>query len=270
MTMTKKPAPGARPKKVAPDEPRTPYERVKALGLWGLLSAFEEVEGEPWVERLLDIEERERHRRSLERRLKNARIGRFKPMVDFEWGWPKKIERTAIDEALRLDFMKEGANVILLGPNGVGKTMIAQNIAHEAILSGKTVRMTTASELLCDLAAQEGTTALLRRIRRYANPSLLVIDELGYLSSTARHGDLLFEVVTRRYQEQRPIVITTNKPFSEWNQVFPSAGCVVTLVDRLVHRSEIIVIEGESYRHKEAQERSHRKAKSRGKVPSGS
>lgn len=252
-------------KKARPEDLTHPLQRARALGLWGLVAAWEEVEGESWIPMLFDIEEKERKRRSLERRMCNAKIRHFKPMCDFEWGWPKKIDKDLVDEVLRLDFISEGANVILVGPNGVGKTMIAQNIAHQAVLSGKTVRMVTASELLCDLAAQDGAMALLRRLRRYANPGLLVIDELGYLSSSTRHADLLFEVVTRRYQEQRPIVLTTNKPFSEWGEVFPSAACVVTLVDRLIHRAEIIHIDGDSYRHKEAKERNERRAKTRKK-----
>jgi DNA replication protein DnaC len=260
---TKTIANSARAKKVKPEELTPALGRVRALGLWGLVAAWDDIGDEPWVLTLLDIEERERKRRSLERRMHTAKIRRFKPMCDFEWAWPKLIDRDLVEEVLRLDFIPEGANVILVGPNGVGKTMIAQNIAHQAVLAGQTVRMVTASELLCDLAAQEGSTALVRRIRRYASPGLLVIDELGYLSSSARHADLLFEVVSRRYLEQRPIVLTTNKPFSEWGAVFPSAGCVVTLVDRLIHRSEIIHIDGESYRHKEAKERNEKQARKR-------
>jgi DNA replication protein DnaC len=140
--------------------------------------------------------------------------------------------------------------------------MIAQNIAHEATLKGFTVLMVNASELLCDLAAQETGQALARRVRRYAWPELLVIDEVGYLGSTAQHADLLFEVVSRRYQE-KSTVLTTNKPFSEWNQIFPNAGCVVSLVDRLVHRAEVVEIQGKSYRLKEAQERQADEAKKR-------
>ena len=107
------------------------------------------------------------------------------------------------------------------------------------------------------------TTALTRRLHRYTSPRLLAIDEVGYLSYDARYADLLFEVVTRRYEQQRSILLTTNKAFGEWNQVFPNATCVGTLVDRLLHRSEIVALEGKSYRFKEAQERTARKANSR-------
>ena len=128
-------------------------------------------------------------------------------------------------------------NVVLVGPNGVGKTLIAKNLAHQAVLAGATVRTLTASELLNTLADQATSHSLQRKIGLFCRPQLLLIDELGYLSYDARHADLLFEVVSRRYL-QRPILLTTNKPFAEWNEVFPNATSVVTLVDRLVHRSE--------------------------------
>jgi len=116
--------------------------------------------------------------------------------------------------------------------------------------------------LLNDLAAQDGGGALERRLRHYCRPRVLVIDELGYLAYDNHYADLLFEVVSRRYQE-KPTVLTTNKPFAEWNQVFPNAACVVTLVDRLVHCAEIIHIDGESYRLREAKERAAHKARQR-------
>jgi DNA replication protein DnaC len=242
-------------------------ERARSLGLYGLLASWTDVEKEEWIPTLIEIEEKERRRRSLERRMHNARIGHFRPLADFDWKWPTKVDRDQIEEAVRLDFLAEAANVILVGKNGVGKTMIAQNIAHQAVLAGKSVRVTTASELLCDLGSQESTAALMRRLRRYVNPQLLVVDEVGYLSSTAKHADLLFEVVTRRYQERRPIVLTTNKPFKEWGEVFPSAGCVVTLVDRLIHRSEIIHIDGESYRKHESDKRQQLRGKKKPPPP---
>ena len=237
-------------------------ERARRLGFYGLLSQGHDLLGESWLPRLLDIEEADRARRSLERRLQNARVGAFKPMTDFDWQWPKKLDRDLVDEIFTLGFVEEAANVVLVGPNGVGKTMIAKNLGHQAVLRGFTVRFTTASEMLHDLAAQESSAALSRRLGRYCRPRLLLVDEVGYLSYDSRYADLLFEVVTRRYQ-QRSIVLTTNNPFGEWNTVFPNAACVVTLVDRLVHRAEIVPIEASSYRFKEAKERTAQKAKTR-------
>lgn len=214
---------------------------------------------------LLEIEERERQRRSLERRKRNAHLCAFKPISDFDWSWPKRVDREAVNELFTLAFIDEGANVILLGPNGVGKTTIAHNLGYEALIHGHTVLITTASDMLNDLAAQDGTTALNRRLRRYAHPRVLVIDEVGYLSYDNRHADLLYEVISRRYREEKSIIITTNKPFSEWPSVFPNAACVVTLIDRLMHRAEVIQIEADSYRLKDAKDRTARKAKARGK-----
>jgi DNA replication protein DnaC len=239
-----------------------PRERARRLGFWGLLANWEAVGEAPWIETILRYEEVERARRTLERRLHRARIGRFKLMADFEWSWPKKIDRELVEDLFRFEFLEEAANVILMGPNGVGKTLVAQNLAHQAILRGHTVRFVNASALLNELAAQETGSALARTLRRYLEPRLLVIDEVGYLGSTAKHADLLFQLVSQRYQEKSSI-LTTNKPFSEWNQVFPNAGCIVSLVDRLLHKAEVVEIQGESYRFKEAQERQARKAKTR-------
>lgn len=246
----------------ATSTPGADRDRARRLGLYGLLAHWDEVEGQPWLVRLLEIEDTERSRRSLERRIRSARIGAFKALADFDWAWPKKIPRATIEELFTLRFIEEGANVVLLGPNGVGKSMIAKNLAYQALLRGHTARFTAASDMLTDLAAQETSGALARRLRRYCTPMLLCIDEVGYLSYDNRYADLFFEVVTRRY-EQRSIVLTTNKPFTEWSQIFPNAACVVTLVDRLVHRSEIVQIEGDSYRLKEAKERAEKKRKAR-------
>ena len=237
--------------------------RLLTLGFWGLLTNWDEVRSAPWLETLLAYEEAERARRSLERRQRNARIGTFKLMADFDWAWPVKIDREAIEDALTTHFIDEGVNIVLYGGNGVGKSMVEQNIAYQALLRGYSVRFTTASDMLADLAAQDSTSSLNRRVARYANPSLLCIDEVGYLSYDSRYADLLFEVVTRRYQAKRPIVLSTNKRFADWPQVFPNAACVVTLVDRLLHRCECIEIEGESYRLKEAQEREAARTKAR-------
>jgi len=233
-------------------------QRLRRANLYGLLAQAEQILHEPWLAHVLEIEESERQRRSLRRRLDGARLGIFKPLADFDYDWPKELDRQLLDELMTLSFLSDAANVIIVGPNGLGKTMLAKNILHQAILRGHTARFTLASDMLHDLAAQDSSTQLTRRLRRYTTPSVLCVDEVGYLSYDSRYADLLFEVITRRYQ-QRATVLTTNKAFGEWNQVFPNAACVVTLVDRLVHRSEILNIAGPSYRLKEAQERAARR-----------
>lgn len=244
------------------DNSDTLRARAAALHLHGLLAHWSEAASQDWLAPLLAWEEQERHRRSLERRLKEARIGRFKPLCDFDWDWPKRCDRAAVEALMALDFLKEAANVVLVGPNGVGKSTLAQNLAHQALIEGHTALFTTAGQLLGDLCALDSDSALRRRLRHYAHPALLVIDEVGYLSYSNRHADLMFELVSRRYQ-LRSTLITTNRPFAEWHEVFPNAACVVSLIDRLVHNAEIIAIEGESYRLKEARERTEQRARQR-------
>jgi DNA replication protein DnaC len=232
------------------------------LKLHGLLAHWQQVHDQPWLPELLAWEEQERARRGLERRLRSARLGAFKPLADFDWTWPKKIDRAQIEDLLRLDWLNSATNVVLVGPNGVGKTLIARNLAHQAVLAGASVLALTASELLNTLAEQSSSTSLQRKLAHFCRPALLVIDELGYLSYDSRHADLLFEVVSRRYL-QRSLLVTTNKPFAEWGEVFPNATSVVTLVDRLVHRCELVTIEGDSYRLKESKEEARRRAQQR-------
>jgi DNA replication protein DnaC len=211
------------------------------------------------LEEIARLEEIDQSRRSLESRLRRARIGRFKPMVDFDWHWPKKIERDLIERSLTLDFIREGRNLALIGTNGLGKTMIARNIAHQAVLAGFSVLCTTAAELIEDLRACSPET-LRRRLARYARPHLLVCDEVGYLSYDSHAADLLYKVVDRRYERpdekdspSRSIVITTNLAFRDWNTVFPNATSIATLLDKLTHHADVTLIEGDSYRVHESQ-----------------
>lgn len=238
--------------------------RAQELRLNGLLAHWSEVADASWVGELVQWEEDERSRRSLERRLREAQIGRFKPLCDFDWNWPTRCDRAAIEELMSLEFLTTCSNVVLVGPNGIGKSMLARNLAHQALINGRTVLFTIAGQMLGELAALDSDSALRRRLRHYASPDLLVVDEIGYLSYSNRHADLLFELISRRY-ETKSTLVTTNKTFSEWSEVFPNAACVVSLVDRLVHNSEVIAIEGESYRLKEAQERAALRDKKRRK-----
>jgi DNA replication protein DnaC len=243
-----------------PDEQHRLLERVSALKLAGLAEHWEALSDEQlvFISQWLGWEEEARRRGGLERRLGAAHLGKFKPIADFDWSWPAQCDRSAISELMKLEFIAAASNVILVGPNGIGKSTLAQNLAHQALLRGYRALFVTAAKMLGDLAAQDGAAALQRRLRYYAKPDVLVIDELGYLSYSNRHADLLFEIVNRRY-ELKPVIITTNRPFAEWGEVFPNAPCVVSIIDRLVHHSEILSIDGESYRMHEATERAGKK-----------
>ena len=163
------------------------------------------------LEHLAQTEAAERAHRSLERRLRVSEIKKFKPMADFDWSWPTKIERDVIERALTLDFLPEARNLILVGTNGLGKTMIAQNICHAAVLAGHSVLFRSAAALLEELHRQtpEGRH---RKLRSYGNVGLLCVDEVGYLSFDDKSADLLYEVINRRY-ERKSVILTTNRPY---------------------------------------------------------
>ncbi|MBK6520049.1 MAG: ATP-binding protein [Polyangiaceae bacterium] len=205
------------------------------------------------LQHMVDVEEKDRARRGLDRRRARSRLERFKPMADFDWNWPTKIERPLVESVVRLDFLESARNVVLVAPQGLGKTMIAQNIAHQAILAGHGVLFLSAAQLLLDLAAQESARALDRRLRYYAKIGLLIIDEIGFLAFDNRNADLLFQVVSRRY-EKKSLVLTTNLAFRDWPTIFPNATCATALIDRVVHHADVIPIEGESWRAREAEQ----------------
>ncbi len=215
------------------------------------------------LEYVAEAEQRARAQKSLERRIGRSKLGGFKPLADFDWNWPQRIDRDAVEAAMHLDFLAGARNIVLVAPQGLGKTMIAQNIAHAALLAGHGALFITAAQMLLDLGGQESARALDRRLRYYASRPLLCLDEIGYLSYDARNADLLFEVVSRRY-EKRSLVLTTNLAFSDWPTIFPNAACTTALIDRVVHHADIIAIEGDSYRRREAQAaKPSRRAKAR-------
>lgn len=250
-------------------------ERLRALGLvasaealddlialatkkrWGPIELFEHV---------IALEDKDRAQRGLDRRLKRSRLERFKPMADYDWNWPTKIDRPLVESVLRLEFLAEPRNVVLAAAQGLGKTMIAQNVAHNAVLGGHGVLFISAAQLLLDLGAQESTRALERRLKYYAKVSLLILDEIGFLAFDNRNADLLFQVISRRY-EKKSTVLTTNLAFRDWPTIFPNATCATALIDRVVHHADVIAIEGESYRAREADAQSKARRSRRKEQP---
>jgi len=243
-----------------PDPHKPLQQRAHELKLRGLLEHWEELDEQQlqFLPTWFDWEDNERRQNGLNRRLGAAHLGHFKPLADFDWEWPKHCDKAGITDLFTLDFISTATNVFFIGPNGAGKSTLAQNLAYTAVMQGYKALFVTAAKMLGDLTAQDGAAALQRRLRYYARPDVLVIDELGYLSYGDRHADLLFEIVNRRY-EKKPIVMTTNRAFSEWGEVFPNAPCVVSIVDRLVHHSEIQSIDADSYRMHEAVQRANKK-----------
>jgi DNA replication protein DnaC len=235
--------------------------RLRALGIFATSNAIDDLVAlatkKRWgaaevLEHLADLEENDRARRGLERRNSRARLETFKPLADFDWTWPTAIDRPLVESIASLDFLESARNVVLVAPGGLGKTMIAKNIAHRAVLAGRSVLFLSAAQLLLDLGGQESARALERRLHYYAKVGLLVVDELGFLAFDNRNADLIFQVVSRRY-EKKSLVLTTNLAFAEWHTIFPSATCATALVERVVHHADIVKIEGESYRLRESQ-----------------
>lgn len=205
------------------------------------------------IEHIALIEETDRARRGLERRSTQSKLSKWKPMADFDWNWPTKIDRGLVESLLTLDFVEHANNVVLVANSGLGKTMIAQNLVHTAVLKGRSALFISASDLLLDLSGQESPRALERKLRRYAKIGLLVIDEVGFIPFENRNADLFFQLVSRRY-EKKSLVLTTNLAFAEWNKIFPNAACATALIERIVHHADIVTIEGESYRVRESQD----------------
>lgn len=241
--------------------------RLRALGFFALTEALDDIiamatkkrwSTTQFLEYAVTLEDKERARRSVERRMSRSKLARFKTMADFDWDWPTRISADAIHAALDLDFMKNDHNVVLVGAQGLGKTMIAKNIVHNAVLAGHSALFITAADLLLDLAGQESARALDRRMKHYARFACLCIDEIGYLEYEQRAADLLFQLVSKRY-ENKPLVLTTNKSFGDWSTIFPGAACATALVDRVVHHADVVLIEGKSYRLRESAEAQKKK-----------
>jgi DNA replication protein DnaC len=228
-------------------------ERAVALRLRGLVSRWAEISEDPdlltMVERVVAWEEHATTEHRQRRLLSGTRIKALEPVSGFDWNFPKSIRKADIIDLFSFAFLADKTNVVFLGPSGVGKTTLAQNLVHEAARAGHEARFVEAADMLDELLAEQSRTGVEKALKRYAKPRLLAIDEVGYLSYDNRHADLLLRVIQLRHRTAST-VITTNRPFAEWREMFPNASSVVALVDRLTENCEVMQIEGDSYRKK--------------------
>lgn len=204
-----------------------------------------------YLNRLLDGEVARRHDNRVRRRIQQAHFPVLKTLDQFNWSWPKKINRAQVQNLFRLAFLDDHTNVIMIGGVGLGKTHLATALGYEACQKGLSVLFTTAVDVINTLTAAQITQRLKVELKRYTAPDLLILDELGYLPIDKQGADLLFQVISQRY-EHGSMVITTNKAFKHWATIFNNDATLTSAVlDRLLHHADTLLIEGSSYRMKE-------------------
>jgi len=204
-----------------------------------------------YLEKLADGEAALRRDRSTQRRIRVARFPVIKTLDQFNWTWPKKINHLQVQNIFRLQFVKEKSNIIFLGGVGLGKTHLASALGYAACLKGETVLFATAVDVINTLAAAQKAGRMKQELKKYTRPALLILDELGFLPIDKSGSDLLFQVISGRY-EQGALIITSNKAFKNWPEIFNNDSTLTSaILDRLLHHAETVVIEGKSYRMKD-------------------
>ena len=204
-----------------------------------------------FLSRLVEGEALRRKDRATQRRIQAARFPVIKSLEQFNWTWPKKINRAQVQNLFRLSFLKDKANVIFMGGAGLGKSHLATALAYQGCLAGHTVLFTTAIDIVNTLTAAQAAHRLKAELKRYLTPSIVLIDELGYLPIDKAGADLLFQVFSQRY-ETGSTLLTTNQAYKHWAKIFNNDATLTSAVlDRLLHHAETVVIEGKSYRMKD-------------------
>jgi DNA replication protein DnaC len=233
---------------------------LKELKLLEILRAYREVldeaarKGTSMLEVLailIGMEQTERQQRALLRRLRGARLPKLKTAAEYDFTFPKRIPKAAILRLFDCDFIDRHGCAVLIGPTGTGKSHLLTALGYTAAERGYSVRHTRVVDMINHLTTAQINGLLGKALKTYTRPTLLLLDELGYLPIDKRGADLLFQVVAARY-ESGSIVLTTNRPFREWGALFDVDNTLATaLIDRLMHHGEALVIQGPSYRMKD-------------------
>jgi DNA replication protein DnaC len=204
-----------------------------------------------FLSELICAQSLQRQDRATQRRISLARFPQIKTLEQFQWSWPHKINQQHVQNLFSLKFIQDKSNVVLLGGVGLGKTHIATALGYQACLDGYSVLFATAIDTINSLVAAQSTGRLKHELNKYLKPDLLILDELGYLPIDKTGSDMLFQIISHRY-EQGSLIITTNRAFKNWPEIFNNDSTLTSaLLDRLLHHTETIVIEGKSYRMKD-------------------